>query len=397
VARTTDTKRMPTHTTHSAAGSLANSAAELRVGDGGYKRRVWLGIGGALMVLVGVLLYLDLDGAGQRPSAAQAPEEMHVLATIADEVPTADSTQAGVDAAVEGPGQDERDGSNAELVQTPSIATDEAVLALVAEAQEARKNKDWALAMAKAQQVLQLAPGHAEATETLNVAEQEQVNALRFQELEESLRTGDLETAASRLAALPESSVYRRPARNALTRANDDLQTELVTAMTQARRWRDAGKCDDIKTLQSSFTETRRQLRLILEECKHAQKSPASSRLSNADASQSTTASAVPSSAAPAKSASTNGKPASSDDSFNELLSEAQEAAKRGFYGKAHRLCRDALDIQPGEPRALEVCTIAACNLGHAAVAKGYYTKLPTSRRSSLHRLCRARGIDLEQ
>jgi cytochrome c-type biogenesis protein CcmH/NrfG len=64
-------------------------------------------------------------------------------------------------------------------------------------------------------------------------------------------------------------------------------------------------------------------------------------------------------------------------------------------HAQAHRLCKQALEIQPKDPRAIEVCARAACNLGNAAQARGYYAMTTGQRQREIHRFCLSKGIEL--
>jgi hypothetical protein len=97
----------------------------------------------------------------------------------------------------------------------------------------------------------------------------------------------------------------------------------------------------------------------------------------------------------PAASGSTERKPAPSRSQFDELLAQSQEAVKQGSHAKAQRLCRQALEIQPREPCAVDVCAVAACNLGNAAQARSYYAMASGERQAKIHRFCLAKGIVL--
>ena len=76
---------------------------------------------------------------------------------------------------------------------------------------------------------------------------------------------------------------------------------------------------------------------------------------------------------------------------------QAQEALKQGSYSKAQRLCWHALEIRPRDPDAIEVCALAACHLGNAAQAKGYYVMASGPRQAQIHRKCLSNGIVLER
>jgi hypothetical protein len=84
-----------------------------------------------------------------------------------------------------------------------------------------------------------------------------------------------------------------------------------------------------------------------------------------------------------------------SSKSFDELLAEAQNAARAGLYGKARRLCSLALEKQPGDVNAVTVCAIAACNVGDTRWAKRYYAMASADQKHAIYNICSAKGIDL--
>jgi hypothetical protein len=81
-----------------------------------------------------------------------------------------------------------------------------------------------------------------------------------------------------------------------------------------------------------------------------------------------------------------------------ELVQESEEAARKGLYGQARRLCSKALEIEPAQPRAVIVCAIAACNLNNERLAKRYYALAATEdRQRHIYQICRSKGIELRE
>lgn len=81
-----------------------------------------------------------------------------------------------------------------------------------------------------------------------------------------------------------------------------------------------------------------------------------------------------------------------------QLIQESEEAARVGMYGQARRLCSQALEIEPAQPRAVVVCAVAACNLNNRRLAKRYYAMAPTQEyKNMIYQVCRSKGIDAHE
>jgi hypothetical protein len=83
------------------------------------------------------------------------------------------------------------------------------------------------------------------------------------------------------------------------------------------------------------------------------------------------------------------------DKSFDELLAEAQEAARNGLYDQARRQCSQALDKRPGDARAIMLCAIAACNARDTRWATHYYAMASAGQKHGIYNICSAKGIDV--
>jgi hypothetical protein len=89
--------------------------------------------------------------------------------------------------------------------------------------------------------------------------------------------------------------------------------------------------------------------------------------------------------------------PDTSGKSASELTNEARVAAKSGQFGKAIRLCEQALAKKRGDQDAAMVCVIAACNLKNAAKAKRYINKLRSAGRKGMARqICLKQGVKVD-
>lgn len=81
-----------------------------------------------------------------------------------------------------------------------------------------------------------------------------------------------------------------------------------------------------------------------------------------------------------------------------QLIQDSEKAGREGLFGKAHRLCSQALEIEPGQPRAGMVCAIAACNLGNKRLARRYYALAATEQQEKqIYQICRSKGIELRE
>lgn len=260
-----------------------------------------------------------------------------------------------------------------------------AAQALLDEARAALASKDWEIAASKAREALAHAPEEAVAQQIVRVAENEQEHAKEYRALEQALKRRDFDEAGSRLAELPPSSVYRELGKAKLARARGTYAADLQRAKAQAEAWRDAGKCDDIRALQAAWSELEGELAAMVEQCREAREKAAAEEKAAA-----ARAAAV---AAPVTPRSKPEPPARSR--FDELLAQAREALKQGASAKAHGLCKQALELQPREARAVDVCAVAACNLRKAAQARGYYAMAAAESQAKIHRYCLAKGIVL--
>lgn len=81
-----------------------------------------------------------------------------------------------------------------------------------------------------------------------------------------------------------------------------------------------------------------------------------------------------------------------------QLIEDSEEAGKNHQFGKAHRLCSQALDMEPGQPRAVMLCAIAACNLGNKRLSQKYYEMAGTEQRQQqIYQICMNKGIELRK
>ena len=81
-----------------------------------------------------------------------------------------------------------------------------------------------------------------------------------------------------------------------------------------------------------------------------------------------------------------------------QLIHDSEEAGKQGLFAKSHKLCSQALKIEPGQPRAVIVCAIAACNLDNQRLARRYYGMAKEQNdKNVIYQICRNKGIDIRE
>ena len=81
-----------------------------------------------------------------------------------------------------------------------------------------------------------------------------------------------------------------------------------------------------------------------------------------------------------------------------QLIQDSEKAGQEGRSGKSHRLCSQALDMDPRQPRPVMVCAVAACNLRNERLARKYYEMAKTEQRQGqIFQICMSKGIDLRK
>jgi outer membrane murein-binding lipoprotein Lpp len=79
-----------------------------------------------------------------------------------------------------------------------------------------------------------------------------------------------------------------------------------------------------------------------------------------------------------------------------EIIAEAEAAARAGEFERALQLCQRALEQQPDHDQARMVCLISACNLGEASQAKGFFAQMSGDQREPAQQICKRFRIELD-
>jgi tRNA A-37 threonylcarbamoyl transferase component Bud32/tetratricopeptide (TPR) repeat protein len=324
-------------------GSITGSAAEMGTARGGGSRRVWIGVSAAVVAMVAVGAFIGLQDANRGPTVTDTPASPNVP----------------------GPGKD-FDGA-------------------MREAWAALGKRDWQVAEGKGREALALAASdpvaRQRAQQVIDRAARESGIQLRFDALREAVARKDYARLKAELAAIDKTSAYYTEAQAAHDSARDSYVRKM---MAKAEELLEQRKCPAIRTLESEanalWPNAGQRLGEMAEACRKA----AVTR----------TQTSRPSSPPPPP-------PDEPDEpepvkTVDELVVEAQDAAFKGQYGRARRLCEQALEVQPREPRAISICATSACGLGNERLAKRYYVLAQGDERRMIQQLCSSKGIELE-
>jgi pSer/pThr/pTyr-binding forkhead associated (FHA) protein len=264
---------------------------------------------------------------------------------------------------------------------------------LMAQAEAAIQARDWALAEAKGKEALAMAASdesaQQRAQQVIDRAGSEKDFKLRFDALREAASKADHAKVRVELAAIDKKSAYHGEAQQ----EHDRVRDAYITAVeAEAEALFDQRKCPIIRKLQQDATkqwaEAGQRVGEVFDACRKAVPPPPTPRRPPP------TPTPPPDTTEPDEPDAATER---SNKSFDELLGEAQEAARSNLYGKARRLCSQALEVRRGEPRAVMVCAIAACNLGNARLAKRYYAMATTDQKNQLYQICRNKGIEVRE
>lgn len=272
----------------------------------------------------------------------------------------------------------------------PTLPATDDPEALLESAKAALAERKWAHAQVAADKLLELDSGNQAAKDIKQSAKQEIVNEAHYQDLVRAIEAKEYGSVAGKLGSIGKGSVYRAQAQE----AHDAALEAYVSAevLPEAQRLLDGRKCAQLQTFENrvrrQWSAAAGQLPEIVSECRSALRaSNRNNRPSGNNGQQNNQQS----------SDGDNDPPPEPSKSFDELMAEAREAAKINLYGKALRLCSDALKLQPGEQEAVSVCAIAACGMGNQKQAKRYHRMAIGTRQNQILQICQSKGVDLRQ
>ncbi len=266
-----------------------------------------------------------------------------------------------------------------------SVANDAAVKKLE-ECSALKDKEDWTGLAACAGDLAKLDPTSGGAKDFADLAKKEVSSSLVFDDLKSAMGKRDYPQVKTYCDKLPDDSVYKDKAHELCDKAKSDFITEMTT---RAKQLAGQHKCKDIAKLGQQAGKTWPEAKDAVDgvSCTEAAANPpggghpvnppggGSGSDKNPPGGGSGTASAP------------SGDPA-------QLIDDARAAAKNSQWGKALRLCEEALRTDRGNADAVMVCALASCNLKNTAKAKMYIGKLTSSRQGMARQSCLRNGID---
>ena len=265
----------------------------------------------------------------------------------------------------------------------PAVA-DDAVGEKMTAAHAANDKQNWELAKKLASEALAIDPANAGAQQLVEKAGREIDNAARYRDFMKAADNKDYRQVAKLFNEIDNDSVYREEARD----THDGLRDDYVTTVdAKAKEYAKAKKCGALRKLKDRAGE-------IWTEAGEA----AAAHEDSCD----TRVAVKPRDPKPRDPKPKDPKPKdpppdTSGKSAAELTNEARSAAKSGQFGKAIRLCEQALAKKRGDQDAAMVCVIASCNLKNATKAKRYINKLRSAGRKGMARqICLKQGVKVD-
>lgn len=307
-----------------------------------------------------------------------------------------------------GDGTDQQQGASgksSDATSATSSGTSKTELeGLMAEAQQAMEARDWSVAGLKAREAQRVAgsdtAGQQAAQKVIDRASAEENFKTESESLRQAIERKDHAKLRQHMAAIDEQSVYHAEARAAHDKERDAYIARV--AQEAEALLEDGRKCPQIRTLQreaaTHWPEAGERVGEILERCQRP-RTPANTQVTQPrppqPGSDPVTQPDPPPRDEPDE---PEDDPRASTKSFEELVTEAEEAGRKGLFGQARRLCSQALKLKPRDGRASVVCAIAACNLNNEQAARRYYASAPTQEyKNQIYQICRSKGIEVRQ
>ena len=340
--------------------------------EAGRRRGFIWAIAAVFVIGGGTGVYALTSGSGG--GAAPGGEDTRVA--VADDDATGDEAIAPVqsDAATEREADGEDD---ADRVRTHIEAATDAVA-----------DDRWDEALDEARAALVLDSDDERALALATQAETELENRERYERFRDAVEAGDFRAVATSFAEIDRESVYRVKGQPEHDRMRDDyVQRVERRARLAARR----GQCDQLQRIA-------RDARTLWPAAGDAAAGvPCRQAVAQASPDTSSPDPAPPEEDNDAGGGSESTPSAGSNvQSVDEVVEEAQAAAREGEFGRALRLCEDALRRSRGHSEALMVCLISACNLRNVSKAKRYMSQISGDRRIYARQICLRHGVDVE-
>jgi ABC transport system ATP-binding/permease protein len=272
--------------------------------------------------------------------------------------------------------------------QPPPVVSGPAA-ALLEQAGIARSNEDWSAMAAAAAKALEADPASAEARAFQDEAAREVRNKTVYDKFVGAVAIDDWNTIAQQYRLIADNSLYKAKAQSQHDRKRDEF---VGIISREADALAGAGKCKAIVRMSrragQAWPEAKARADQALDSCKQPRVAavtppPVEPPPPPLDVTPPPRRPPPPPPPPPKRSA-------------GELADEASEAAKKGNYGRAHKLCEEALEAQAGHPKALMVCTIASCKLRNTSRARRHFRRLMPVAQRQVKQLCAQSGVKVD-
>ena len=242
---------------------------------------------------------------------------------------------------------------------------------LLVKIDEAAVEENWDEMASVAERLLAEEPDNTTAKAAKERAQQENQNKKTYDEFVDAVANSRINKVAELYRQLGEDSIYRAKAE-----AEHEQTKQLYIAQVRraAKRAAERGDCRGQKRLATSAVWSDAAKAILSYRCKTVRPSK-------------------PEKDPDVKKPEPDPEPDKPD--YQASLTEAREAAKSNHFGKALRLCRDALTARPGDQAATLVCAMAACNLQREGDARRYHGRLRAEQQAHVVQICLRNGVGL--
>jgi len=239
-------------------------------------------------------------------------------------------------------------------------------------------DEKWDVARDLAEEALAVDASSADAAQLREQATKEIANELQFLRFQQAIASQDWKTVPTTFAKIDRNSVYRPRAQEMHDAARADYVTEV---RTQAQVFNRSGSCKAIADMARRageiWPEAGDAARAVLAECKAPRTVNTRRKPPRND---------PPPAPEP--------EPETPRLSAQQLQQQSQEEYMRGNYGKAYKLCEDALEQNPRDPQARITCVLAACKMRNTKRATKHYQRLTADRQRMAYQQCKRSGVE---
>jgi pSer/pThr/pTyr-binding forkhead associated (FHA) protein len=332
--------------------------------EGQSSKLLWAAVG---LLLLGVVAFLILSG-DKKESGSNSGKDTPIKAII-DDPPLIDDPPP-LPAVV----------NDASVGSTANSANDAQIATYLNQANSAETGESWGALAQAANKILELDPANPKAKALLAKAELEKTSQKSYEKFTTSLAKTPKKyvLAAAAFDEIDEGSVYKGQAEDLHEQAKAEFGAEQRAAAGRAVAQKGKSCQNAIALILSNVPN---EWVSVSKEIRGFKCSKDTSRPPNNTTNNNTKPPPPP-------------PPKDLGPPIEELVEQAEDAVKNTQYGKGSRLCRQALERDPNNQKAITACAIAACNLKNGSAAKKYVRRIKSSqRRQGLKQICLRLGV----